>query len=299
MTHGPARFTMRAVHVITNPTDLSAVAQGVLVPTMGALHDGHLALVRSAAGLGRPVIVSVFVNPAQFGPGDDLDRYPRTLDHDVAAAAEAGADIVFAPNVEAMYPPGEEMNDPPLPAVATTPGLEDACRAGHFAGVARAVGRLFDLVRPSTAVFGEKDFQQLRVVQAIVAADTRRWGALQIVAAPTVREADGLAMSSRNAFLDAASRERAASLWRALEAARVIAARTRASATADAPPSLPGDAEVAMHRVLESAGLEVDYAVIRRADSLLPMEEWTWPARAIIAARLGDVRLIDNAAVGG
>ncbi len=273
------------MQVVTNPSDMAVWAGGALVPTMGALHEGHLALVRRAASLGGPLVVSIFVNPTQFEVRDDLDRYPRTLDADVQAADKAGADIVFAPDVQTMYPPDHEIPIPPLPAVATTPGLEDAHRPGHFAGVCQVVARLFDLARPSVAIFGEKDYQQLLVVTDMVRAEPQRWPGLKIVGHPTVRDDDGLALSSRNAHLPAAERDRALGLWRALESVS-RSARQGARAT-----------ESQMHRILTEHRLEIDYAVVRDARSLLVPSDTSAPSRALVAARLDDVRLIDNVEV--
>ena len=257
---------------------------GSFVPTMGALHDGHLALMRRAGELARPVIVSIFVNPTQFAPHEDFTRYPRNLEKDVNLSASAGAEIIFAPEVETIYPRDGSVQVPELPAVATQPGLEDALRPGHFAGVCQVVARLFDLVQPSHAVFGEKDYQQLRVINAMVQQEGSRWPGLVIVPHPTVREADGLAMSSRNVYLKPHERDRALGLSRALKAAAMT--------------TTPKDAEAAMVAMLESHGLVIDYAVVRDADSLMPNQTLQRPARALIAARLASVRLIDNAHIG-
>jgi pantoate--beta-alanine ligase len=273
------------MHVVHDPAELVAHAGGAFVPTMGALHAGHLALLRRAGPLARPLIVSIFVNPTQFGPGEDWERYPRTLESDLAAAAGAGAEVAFAPDVDTMYPPGGGVPVPALPAVATEPKLEDAERPTHFAGVCQVVARLFDLVRPSVAVFGEKDYQQLLVITDLVRREGDRWGGLRIVGHPTVREADGLALSSRNRYLAPGERERALGLSRALQAA-MAAGRD------------PASAEQAMQAVLAEHALEVDYAVVRDARTLMPITTWDGPARALIAARLGAVRLIDNAAIG-
>lgn len=258
-----------------------------LVPTMGALHAGHLALVDLAFELGRPVVVSIFVNPTQFGPGEDLERYPRTLEADLSACRDRGVDVVFVPEGHVIYPDGEDLRTPPLPEVADRPGLEDACRPGHFAGVVQVVARLFDLVRPAVAVFGEKDYQQLLVIRAIVeqtrAREPGRWGDLRVEALRTVREPDGLAMSSRNAYLDPARREAALGLSRALQAA--------------AAANHPATAERLMAETLITHGLEVDYAVVRDARTLLPVTDFAQPTRAIIAARCGSTRLIDNRAM--
>ncbi len=277
--------TMR---VARSEEDLAGCAGCALVPTMGALHEGHLALVGHARRSGvSPVVVTIFVNPTQFGPGEDLGRYPRSLEADLAACRAEHADVVFCPPKEVVYPPGEEILTPPLPRAATRPALEDAHRRGHFAGVCQVVARLFDLVRPSLAVFGEKDYQQLVVIRAMVAADRSRFGPLRIEALATVREPDGLAMSSRNRYLDAADRPRALGLVRALEAARASWARR---ADRDA-------AERVMRDTLAAARLDVDYAVVRDAETLEPLDDPTRPARGLVAARLGDVRLIDNMAL--
>jgi pantoate--beta-alanine ligase len=250
------------------------------VPTMGALHEGHLSLIRAAGGLARPVVVSVFVNPTQFGPDEDYQRYPRTLEADCTAAGQAGADIVFTPGVDTVYPPGEVVPVPALPAVATRPGLEDARRPTHFAGVCQVVARLFDIVRPRIAVFGEKDYQQLLVIKAMVEQERGRWGDLRIVSQPTVREPDGMAMSSRNRYLTPAQRERGRGLSRALQAA--------------AGSSDWQEAEGGMRRVLSEHELEIEYAVVRDAETLLPIRNVRRPARALIAARVDEIRLIDN-----
>jgi pantoate--beta-alanine ligase len=274
----------------TNP-ELARALQGTrpaFVPTMGALHQGHLALIRRAQELatssspGAPVVVSIFVNPTQFGPNEDYARYPRMLENDVALASSAGAQIAYAPEVEEVYPNDGSALAPRLPAVATEPRLEDAHRPTHFAGVCQVVARLFDLVDPAFAVFGEKDYQQLMVIRAMVEEHRSRWDDLEVVAHPTIREPDGLAMSSRNAYLTPSQRSNAIGLKRALDAThgRGIA-----------------DAEQAMHHVLSQHHLQIDYAVVRDASTLMPMPSPARPARALIAARVGNVRLIDNAPV--
>ncbi|MHC4428179.1 MAG: pantoate--beta-alanine ligase [Planctomycetota bacterium] len=277
--------TMR---IARSAADLAGCEGCALVPTMGALHEGHLALVRHARRSGvSPVVVTIFVNPTQFGPGEDLDRYPRSLEADLAACRAEDADVVFCPPVEVVYPPGGEIAPPALPRVALRPALEDAHRPGHFAGVCQVVARLFDLTRPAVAVFGEKDYQQLLVIRAMVAADPDRFGALRIAALATVREPDGLAMSSRNRYLAAEDRSRALGLVRALEAAR----------TSWAQEADPDAAERVMRDTLAAARLDVDYAVVRDAETLEPLDDPTRPARGLVAARLGDVRLIDNRAL--
>lgn len=267
--------------LVADPDDLKPYHGGVLVPTMGALHEGHLALIRRGVELGRPVVVSVFVNPTQFGPNEDFDRYPRDPERDRAAAEQAGADVVFMPEVETMYPPGGDTLDPPaLPAAATEPGLEDHCRPGHFEGVCQVVARLFDLSKPVAAVFGEKDYQQLRVIQQMVDANPERWPGLRIISYPTVRDEDGLALSSRNRYLSPEQRERARGLFRALRNAHAA--------------QHPVTAEQIMEQDLLAHDLAIDYAVVRDADTLLPVEDLSRPTRALIAARLDSIRLIDN-----
>jgi len=264
---------------------------------MGALHEGHASLIRQAAAIARArrdvrgVIVSIFVNPTQFNDPADFSRYPKTLDADLALCEAAGATAVFVPSVETMYPPRIPIDAPPLPAVARDPGLEDARRPGHFAGVCQIVKRLFEIVRPAAAIFGEKDWQQLQVVRAM----TLEQGlGVEIIPGPTVREPDGLAMSSRNRFLSPSERARASVLSWAL-------------CTANKMPTL-GEAERVMRVVLERAGLDIEYAEIREASSLraraggvprpIGASNPQHSMRALIAARLGTVRLIDNAAWG-
>ncbi|MGY1843237.1 pantoate--beta-alanine ligase [Modestobacter sp. SYSU DS0875] len=251
----------------------------VLVPTMGALHEGHRTLVRAARARGGSVVVSVFVNPTQFGPGEDFDRYPRTWDADLAALAEEGADVVFHPPVEEVYPPGSvgvTVQPGPLGSV-----LEGAVRPGHFAGVLTVVAKLFGLVRPDVAVFGEKDYQQLTLIRAM--AHELALG-VEVVGAPTVREHDGMALSSRNRYLDPEQRATAAALSRAL----------RAGAAAG---PLGADAVLAAARtVLDAApGLLQDY--LELTDPQLGPAPVAGPARLLVAARAGSTRLIDNTAV--
>ena len=252
---------------------------------MGALHEGHGSLIRQVRGRGMPVVATVFVNPTQFGPREDFAKYPRTLEHDVALAERCGADVVFAPAAETVYPDGLEAAQQhaaswPLPAVAREPGLEDACRPGHFNGVCQVVARLFDLTRPALSVFGEKDFQQLRVLTQMVAESGGRSGALRVEPGATVREPDGLAMSSRNRYLRPEQRDQALGLVRALQMA--------------ASAQHPQTAERLMQETLADHGLAVDYAVVRDATTLLPVTGFERPTRALIAARLDTVRLIDN-----
>lgn len=263
-------------------------ARPIFVPTMGALHDGHVALVRHAARqrtsstASQPVVVSVFVNPTQFNDPADLARYPRTLEADARACREAGADVIFAPSTEEVYPAASPPRVPPLPAVATEPKLEDAFRPGHFAGVCQVVARLFELVQPVSAIFGEKDWQQLQVIRAMVAAGPAGFARPEIIGLPTVREPDGLAMSSRNVFLSPEERRRAVAVSAALRRA------------GDSSEREPREAESHMRHTLEAAGLEIQYAVVRDAERLTEPKAGQ-PKRALIAVRLGSVRLIDNA----
>ena len=252
-----------------------------LVPTMGAVHEGHLSLVRIAAALDEPVVVSIFVNPKQFAPGEDLTTYPRSLDRDLEMIDAAGATAALVPQEDLIYPPGESVWSPPLPSVARDPKLEDLHRPHFFAGVCTVVARLFDLIQPRTAILGEKDWQQAQVIRSMVQTHASRWPALHIMSGPTIRESDGLAMSSRNAFLNPANRERAIALSAALSEAIKL------------PPI---EAELTMQAKLFSADFDVDYAVVRDAQTLqAPLEGR--PQRALIAATLDGTRLIDNAAM--
>lgn len=259
----------------------------VLVPTMGALHEGHLDLIRRAAseadarGLKNGAAVSVFVNPTQFNDPADYERYARVLDDDIAGCESAGASIVFAPSVELVYPTEDPTPVPPLPPQAIDKGLEDAHRPMHFEGVCQVVRRLFDLVLPAAAVFGEKDWQQLVTVRAMSQRDDL---GVEIINGPTAREPDGLAMSSRNRFLPPEQRERALSLSRAIAAAQ--------------RETTPTDGEAAMRAVYAEHEIEPDYAAIRDAETLGPFRQGR-PGRAITAAGIpGEttvVRLLDNA----
>jgi pantoate--beta-alanine ligase len=275
--------------IIENAEKLSECRGGALVPTMGALHEGHASLIRAGAASGRPVLVTIFVNPTQFGPNEDFARYPRTLDADLKIAEAAGASAVFIPTVESIYPGGLANAATlaaqfSLPATATTPLLEDAIRPTHFGGVCLVVSRLFDLCKPSLAFFGEKDFQQLRVITQIVDENLSRWNSLQIIPCVTIREPDGLAMSSRNRYLDPSQRTAALGISRALQSA--------------ANCSSVAAGEKSMRETLDQHGLETQYAVIRSAKTLCAAESGAKSARALIAAKLGAIRLIDNASVG-
>ncbi|MDX1681652.1 MAG: pantoate--beta-alanine ligase [Phycisphaeraceae bacterium] len=250
------------------------------VPTMGALHDGHLSLVRAARERTDHVIVSIFVNPTQFGPDEDFDAYPRPQEADLDLCREHGVAGVYAPTADVVYPPDQPATELVVPDLAAR--LEGKSRPGHFDGVCRVVAKLLNLVRPDTAFFGEKDYQQLRIIEAMVAD---LFMPVTIVGCPIVREPDGLARSSRNAYLTPPQRERAVGLFKALVAAH------RACRDGESDPDALARH---MNDVLQAHEIAVDYAVIRRADNLAPPDSLDPPCRALIAGRVGDVRLIDN-----
>jgi pantoate--beta-alanine ligase len=250
-----------------------------LVPTMGALHEGHRALVRAARERAASVVVSVFVNPTQFGPGEDFDRYPRTWDADLAALAEEGADLVFHPDVADVYPPGSlgvTVEPGPLGSV-----LEGEVRPGHFAGVLTVVAKLFGLVRPDLALFGEKDYQQLTLIRAM--ARELALG-VEVVGVPTVREDDGMALSSRNRYLDPAQRS----------AAAAISAALRAGAAAGVNGA---DAVLAAARSVLAAEPTLAPDYLELTDPDLGPPPATGAARLLVAARAGTTRLLDNVPV--
>jgi pantoate--beta-alanine ligase len=254
-----------------------------LVPTMGALHEGHLELVRQARSECDLVVASVFVNPRQFGPGEDFERYPRDLRRDSRLLAGAGCDLVFAPSAEEMYPPGAR-------TTVTVEGLSEVLcgqtRPGHFAGVALVVLKLFNAATPDRAYFGEKDFQQLVVLKRMVRdLDCT----VRVVAVPTVREKDGLAMSSRNAYLTAGDRAVATALFRALELARLMAAGGERRAEA-----LKGRM---MSLLLDAGVTKVDYVAVVDPETLAPVLYLDREVRVLVAGWVGATRLIDNAAV--
>jgi pantoate--beta-alanine ligase len=267
----------RVSHIKADLAQARAALPGrvAVVPTMGALHDGHRALIKRAKEIADSVIVTVFVNPLQFRPNEDLDKYPRTLDADLAMCEAEGVDLVFAPSVNEMYPDGRAG----LTTVHAGPDgdlLEGASRPGFFTGVLTVVSKLFHLTRPDAACFGEKDFQQLAMVRRMV-RDLDM--GIDIVAVETNREPDGLARSSRNVFLSEAERAAALAIPRAVRAAQ------------DSPDPL-----AAARKTLEAEpGLDVDYVVVRAND--LAEAPDRGPARLLIAAKAGTTRLIDNAAV--
>ncbi len=277
------------MQIVWSAVDLEPAYGGVCVPTMGALHEGHLSLVRRAreeADLHAhrlPVVVTIFVNPAQFAPGEDFARYPRTFEADCEKCEQSGADVVFAPAVGEVYPEGPGAPIDPriiIPAVAREPGLEEKSRPQFFIGVCRVVHRLFELVRPSAAVFGEKDYQQLLTIRAMASEMALP---VTIHSEPTARDEDGLALSSRNVYLAPPQRKRALGLSKALRAARGAAS--------------VAEAESAMRSILLANQVEIDYAVVRDAHTLMPIENLAFGARALVAGRVGAVRLIDNMGV--
>jgi pantoate--beta-alanine ligase len=278
------------LRVISDPREMALAGEDLrrdgrriaLVPTMGYLHRGHLSLLEAGRRRADALILSIFVNPIQFGPGEDLARYPRDVDGDLDKARAAGVDLAFVPDDAGMYP------EPPLTRIevgGVSQGLCGARRPGHFAGVATVVAKLFHLAQPHVAIFGQKDFQQLAVIRRMVR--DLHFG-IEIVGVPTVREPDGLALSSRNAYLDVAGRRRALGLSRALAAAE------RAF--------LEGEREGARLRAAASAELaevEVDYLELCDAETLEPIvDRVERPAVLAVAAFVGRTRLIDNRVLG-
>ena len=271
---------MKVIHTVA---ELRARLAGekpiALVPTMGNLHAGHIALVEMARGHGQCVVATIFVNRLQFEPGGDFDRYPRTLERDCAMLAKAGCDVVFAPDEKEMYPAPQEIHVTP-PKVADT--LEGGFRPGHFQGVATVVSKLFNIVAPHVAIFGKKDYQQLHVIRAL---EKQLNFGIEIVGAETVRDADGLALSSRNGYLSAEERAKAPQLQRelkkikeAIEAGSHRFQRHDEMAAAD----------------LTMAGWKVDYVSLRSQSDLLPPKPHDTRLVVLAAAWLGKTRLIDN-----
>jgi pantoate--beta-alanine ligase len=258
-------------------------ATTALVPTMGALHDGHVSLVRLAKRRAARVIVSIFVNPTQFAPSEDFGSYPRTWKADLGKLAAEAVDLIWNPDVKTMYPDGFATRI--LTEGPATAALEDRFRPHFFGGVTTVVGKLFTQVRPDFAIFGEKDFQQLRVVTRM-AADLDL--GVKVIGSKTVRERDGLAMSSRNVYLSAEERQTAPTLYRAIEQ---TAKRLRAGD--DIKAAMEGGVEL-----ITNAGFILDYFEARHADTLAPIASLKdGPARILVAAKLGKTRLIDNVGV--
>jgi pantoate--beta-alanine ligase len=273
--------------LVIDPAQMSAEADAarargeriVLVPTMGALHAGHVTLLEEGRGRGDRLVLSIFVNPTQFGPKEDLAKYPRPIEADLEKAAQSGVDVVFMPTAAAMYPPGYQTF---IEVRDLQQGLCGDVRPGHFVGVATVVCKLFTIVRPHIAIFGEKDFQQLAVVTRM-AADLNL--GVQIVPSPTVREPDGLAMSSRNVYLSPDERARAVALSQGLRAAEAaVAAGERNGAKVIA----------AARSIIKPAVDRLDYLELRDALSLAPISSLAGEAVMLVAAFVGNTRLIDN-----
>jgi pantoate--beta-alanine ligase len=255
-----------------------------LVPTMGALHAGHVSLIEAAKRRAPHVAVSIFVNPTQFGPREDFSKYPRPIEADLAMCEKAGVELVFNPAPEAMYPPGEPEVVVDLPPLTTV--LEGKHRPGHFRGVCQVVAKLFNIVEPEVACFGQKDFQQLRVLTAM--AETLNWP-IEVVACPTLRDPDGLAMSSRNQYLSLEERNKALSISRALFTAEKefhagVRQTNRLVAT--------------MQNILLAQHLNIDYVATVDPLTLKNLEVVKDRAVLAIAARVGATRLIDNVVIG-
>jgi pantoate--beta-alanine ligase len=274
--------------VIDTVVDMEAARERVtgtigLVPTMGYLHEGHLSLVRRAYADNDNVVVSVFVNPTQFGPGEDFERYPRDEKRDLALLEREGVDTVFIPTAEEIYPPGfnewVEVHGP------LTERLEGAPRPGHFRGVTTVVARLFRIIRPRRAYFGQKDAQQLRVIRRMVAEQKMD---VEIVTMPTVREPDGLALSSRNVYLTAEQRPLALRLSQALQMATGVVSQGITDAN-----EIRGE----VSRCLTDARIEIDYISIADEQTMEELESIDRPALMLVAARIGATRLIDNTIV--
>ena len=279
------------MQIITSAESLAAVVSNArqqgksvsFVPTMGALHDGHLSLVTIAHEQSDFVVVSIFVNPLQFGANEDFEKYPRTLQDDAEKLSAANVDVLFAPDVEDVYPHGDEITQHAGPVGET---FEGKIRPGHFDGMLTVVARLFDLVRPDISVFGNKDAQQLFLIRQMVENSNHRWNALQLVGAPIIREEDGLAMSSRNRYLSETERELAQKISRALRAAEAT----------------QGDAEArltAAEQVMATApAVRLDYVALINPATFEPIEAGcVGRALLIIAAQVGGTRLIDNLSI--
>ncbi len=253
------------------------------VPTMGALHDGHLSLVEIAHQQSDFVVVSIFVNPLQFGANEDFEKYPRTLQADAEKLASANVDVLFAPDVDDVYPNGDQITQHAGPVGET---FEGKIRPGHFDGMLTVVARLFDLVRPDISVFGNKDAQQLFLIRRMVENSNHRWNAMQIIGAPIIREEDGLAMSSRNRYLSVDEREQAQRISRALRAAEATQGDAAARLTA-------------AEQVMATApAVRLDYVALVNPATFEPIEAgFVGRALLIIAAQVGGTRLIDNQSI--
>ena len=279
------------MQIITSAESLAAVVSNArqhgksvsFVPTMGALHDGHLSLVTIAHEQSDFVVVSIFVNPLQFGANEDFEKYPRTLQDDAEKLSAANVDVLFAPDVEDVYPNGNQITQHAGPVGET---FEGKIRPGHFDGMLTVVARLFDLVRPDISVFGNKDAQQLFLIRQMVENSNHRWNAMQVVGTPIIREEDGLSMSSRNRYLSETERELAQKISRALRAAEAT----------------QGDAEArltAAEQVMATApAVRLDYVALINPATFEPIEAgFVGRALLIIAAQVGGTRLIDNLSI--
>jgi len=277
--------------IVNTPTAMSAWSEAArsrgeriaFVPTMGALHAGHVSLLSAARKVADRVVLSIFVNPTQFGPKEDLARYPRDLDGDLAKAASVATDVAFVPEAKDIYPPGAQTF---IEVREVAQGLCGERRPGHFTGVATVVCKFFNIVRPHLAIFGEKDFQQLAVIRRMV-RDLNM--PVEIVGEPTVREADGLAMSSRNAYLSPTERARALAISQGLSAARARFAAGERDAGALVNSALA---------VIKERVDRIDYVEIRDSDSLVPVERLDQPGVILAAVYVGATRLIDNLRLG-
>ena len=277
---------MRLLHSVAEMATARTAAERPLglVPTMGALHEGHLSLVRRARSENATLVVTIFVNPTQFAPNEDLAAYPRDLDRDVALLEQEGADLVFLPSPEEIYPDGF---DTWVSVDRTSAPLEGESRPGHFRGVATVVCKLFNIVRPDGAYFGQKDAQQLQVIRRMN-ADLNL--GVELTAMPTVREPDGLAMSSRNAYLSPAERRAAPVLYNSLRAAKDL--------YADGVRQAPAIRE-ATQRVLDAEPLaRIDYVSVADPETLAELQQIEKPALVSLAVRIGNTRLIDNVVLG-
>ena len=254
-----------------------------LVPTMGALHAGHMSLIAHAKNNAPAVAVSIFVNPTQFGPKEDFTKYPRPIEEDLDKCEQAGVDFIFNPSPEEMYPPGAPDVTVDLPGMTTV--LEGKHRPGHFKGVCQVVAKLFNIVQPTVACFGQKDFQQLRIIEAMVEALDMP---IDVIACPTLRDPDGMAMSSRNMYLSPEERQKGLSISRALmmgykEFKEGVRQTNRLITT--------------MQKVMLEQHLSIDYVAAVDPETLKPVEKIEGPTLLAIAARVGNTRLIDNVVV--
>ena len=279
------------MRIISSAADLAAAVSAArqhgksvaFVPTMGALHDGHISLVEIAHQQADFVVVSIFVNPLQFGVNEDFDKYPRTLQEDAEKLSALDVDVLFAPGVQDVYPHGNEITQHAGNVGET---FEGAVRPGHFDGMLTVVARLFDLVRPDFSIFGNKDAQQLFLIRRMVANSNHRWNAMQVIGAPIIREEDGLAMSSRNRYLSQDERELAQNISRALRAAEATQGDSAARLSA-------------AEQVLATApAVRLDYVALVDPANFEPIEAgFVGRALLIIAARVGNTRLIDNLSI--